>query len=114
MKIIAVSKDLTPKETYQLTMSPETQKMSDADGQIIEIKAWAIYTDTDSKGEEKEILSIMTPEDEIFGTISPTFKGDFIRMQELFAGMGEIVQSIKVSSGQSKAGRTFITCVYEA
>ena len=113
MNIIKTSKDLTPKEIYQLTMSPEVQKMSDAQSQIIEVESWAVYEDENSKGELQTILAIKTPENEIFATNSATFKEDFVKMNELFEGMGETVHAIKVTSGTSKAGRTFITCVYE-
>lgn len=113
MNIIKTSKELTPQEIYQLTMSPEVQKMSDAESQIIEVGAWAVYEDENSKGELQTILAIKTPEGEIFATNSATFKEDFIKMNELFEGMGVTVNAIKVSSGTSKAGRKFITCVYE-
>lgn len=113
MKIIETSKDLTPQQIYFLTMSPTVQKMSDAENQIIEVEAWAIYEDVNSKGELQTILAIKTPENEVFATNSETFKEDFIRMNELFEDMGVTVNAIKVSSGISKAGRKFITCVYE-
>lgn len=113
MNIIKTSKDLTPQEIYFLTMSPTVQKMSDAESQIIEVEAWAIYEDENSKGELQTILAIKTPENEVFATNSATFKEDFIKMNELFEGMGVTVNAIKVSSGTSKAGRKFITCVYE-
>ena len=113
MNITKTSKDLTPKEIYFLTMSPTIQKMSDAESQIIEVVAWALYEDENSKGEMQEILSIKTPENEIFATNSKTFKEDFVKMNELFNSMGEEVHSIKVSSGVSKNDRKFITCVYE-
>ena len=113
MKIITKSGELTPKEIYFLTMSPTVQKMSDAEGQIIEVSNWVVYEDENSKGETQSILSLRTPENEIFATNSPTFKEDFVKMNELFNSMGEQVHSIKVTSGMSKNDRKFITCVYE-
>jgi hypothetical protein len=113
MEIIKTSKDLTPQEVYFLTMSPTVQKMSDAESQIIEVESWALYEDENSKGEIQSILAIKTPEGEVFATNSATFKEDFVKMNELFNGMGVTVNAIKVSSGTSKLGRKFITCVYE-
>lgn len=114
MKIINSSENLTPKEIYSLTMSPKTQKMKNAIGSRIEIGAWAFYEDVNKKsGEIQEVLAIMTPEGEIFATNSPTFKEDFLQMQELFRDMGETVHAISVISGTSKAGREFISCTYE-
>lgn len=113
MKIIEASKNLTPKEIYNLTMSPATQKMKSVIGQRIEISAWALYEDVDKKnGELQEVLSIITPEGEIFATNSLTFKEDFNDMFTLFRDMGEEVHAITVISGTSKAGREFITCTY--
>lgn len=114
MKIINSSANLTPKEIYSLTMSPKTKKMKDAISSRIEIAAWASYEDVNKKtGEVQEILSIMTPEGEIFATNSPTFKEDFFQMQDLFRDMGETVHAISVITGTSKAGREFISCAYE-
>lgn len=112
MEITKMSRDLSTKEKYFLTMSPTAQSMKNAVSQRLEIKAWCLYTDTNSKGEKQEILSILTPENEVFSTISATFKEDFFRMVELFASNNETVNAIVVASGKSKAGREFITCVY--
>lgn len=113
MKIIEASKNLTPKEIYNLTMSPTTQKMKSLIGQRVEITAWALYEDVNKKtGELQEVLSIITPEGEIFATNSPTFKEDFSDMFQLFRDMGEEVHAITVTSGTSKSGREFITCTY--
>ena len=38
MEILKKSKELTTEEMYYLTMSPETQKMSDNIGQIVDIE----------------------------------------------------------------------------
>lgn len=114
MKIIDSSENLTPKEIYNLTMSPKTGKMKDAIGSRIEIGAWAVYEDLNKKtGEIQEVLAITTPDGEIFATNSPTFKEDFFQMWELFRDMGETVHTISVISGTSKAGREFISCAYE-
>jgi hypothetical protein len=112
LEILSTSKDLSPKEKYFLTLAPSVKKMKDAISQIIEITAWCFYSDTNSKGEAQEILSILTPENEVYATNSPTFKEDFFKMLNAFAEWGEPVHSILVSSGTSKAGREFITCVY--
>lgn len=112
MKIIKTSKELSAQEKYFLTMAPSVQKMKDVISQEIEIEAYCIYEDTNSKGEEQEILSIVTPEGDVFATNSPTFKEDFEKMHTMFNECGEKVTAIKVISGQSKAGREFITCVY--
>lgn len=113
MNIIASSKNLSVKDIYNLTMNPKTQKMKDCVDQRLEIGAWAVYEDVQKKtGEVQEILAIATPDGEVFATNSPTFKDDFLRMVELFESMGANVPAVVVTSGTSKAGREFITCVY--
>lgn len=113
MTIINSSNNLSVKEIYALTMNPNTMKMKDAKGQRIELGNWAIYEDVNKKtGELHNILAIATPEGETFATNSPTFIDDFLAMHQLFTSMGEPVPAIVVSSGTSKNGREFITCVY--
>ena len=112
MKIIHASAELTAEQIYNLTMSPNTQKMADLVGQEIEIENYALYEDKNSKGEDQEILAILTPEKEVAATISPTFKQDFFRMQDLFGSMGQKIEAISVVSGTAKSGRTFITCKF--
>ena len=113
MAIINSSANLKTVDIYRLTKAPNTQKMSDVKGQRIELDKWALYEDHDKKsGEVKEILAIATPEGETFATNSATFINDFIDMVDMFASAGENVPAIVVTSGTSKAGREFITCVY--
>ena len=113
MKIIDSSENLTAKEVYSLTKSPRCQKMRSAVDSRIEIARWVLYQDVNKKtGEEQEILSIETPEGEIFATNSPTFKDDFLDMLDLFRDMGDTVHAINVITGVSKSGREFVTCAY--
>lgn len=112
MKVIKTSKELSAQERYFLTMAPSVQKMKDAISQEIEIAAWCVYEDVNSKNEEQTILSIATPENDVFATNSPTFIEDFQKMQDMFADCGEKVNAIKVINGKSKSDREFITCVY--
>jgi hypothetical protein len=112
MEIMKTSKELSAQEKYFLTMAPSVQKMKDAVSQEIEVAAYCIYKDVNSKDEEQTILSIATPENDVFATNSPTFIEDFQKMLDMFTDCGEVVKAIKVIEGQSKAGRTFITCVY--
>lgn len=113
MKIINSSENLTAKDIYNLTKSPRAQKMRTAVDSRIEVDMWALYEDVDKKtGELHEVLSIATPEGEIFATNSPTFKDDFLDMLSLFAEMGETVHAITVITGVSKVGREFVTCTY--
>ena len=96
------------RSQYKLMKSPEVKKMSDAEDSILEVDAWILYSDIDQKtGEERRVLVIKTVDGEMFGTISDTFKREF---SDIVGFFGDDVGSIKVISGQSKAGRKYITC----
>ena len=111
MNIIkTIPEELSKKALYDLTMSPKSRKMSECEGSVLEIKAACIYADTDRNGELRTVLSVLTPEGEIFATNSPTFREDFERMVDLFGPDG--VTAIEIISGTSKAGRKFFTCAY--
>lgn len=112
MNIIKKSAEkMTTRELYMLTMAPNMNKMRDAIDTELEIKAWCLYEDVDKKtGEVIEILSIMTTEDEVYATNSPTFRRDFSNIVSLFESVGEKFEAIKVIGGTSKTGREFITC----
>ena len=112
MEILKKSKELTTEEMYYLTMSPDTQKMSDNIGQVVDIEAWIIYQDINKDGEMQKILSILTPEGETLATNSSTFMGDFERLMDLFSQNNETVKRVEIISGTSKAGRQFVTVKY--
>lgn len=113
MEIIKKSSDeLTMKQMYDLTKSPEIQKVSDNDGALLQVDAWALYKDTDKDGNTREILSILDNEAGAVATNSVTFIRDFMEIMEMCHDCSVEVQHVKISSGASKAGRKFYTCIY--
>ena len=113
MEIITRSSDeLTMKQLYDLTKSPEIQKVSDNEGALVQVDAWALYKDTDKEGKTREILSILDNEVGAVATNSASFIRDFMEIIEMSMDCGVEVQHVKISSGTSKAGRKFYTCVY--
>ena len=112
MNIVKIyPENFSKKVAYSLTLSPKMRNMKELKGSTLEVSAWCKYEDVDAKTEElRPILSIMTPEGEVFGTNSATFIDDFEKMVALFGPGG--VDAIEVLSGTSKAGREFITCAY--
>lgn len=109
MEIISkYPESMDARTAYKLMKSPEVKKMSEAEDSILEVAAWLKYSDVNSKtGEIMEILSVVTEDGEMFGTVSNTFKKEFDDIVEFF---GPAVGAIKVVSGQSRAGRKYITC----
>lgn len=103
--------DLDQRTIYKMMKSQDVKKMSDADGSVLNVAAWIAYNDADSRtGEIREILTIMTTDGEMFGTVSGVFQREFKDIVKFF---GDDVGMIKVTSGKSKAGRNFITCSVE-
>lgn len=113
MNIIKSSKELTKRELYKLTKDSNSRNMKEAVGGALDVKAWAHYEDYRiGKGGEKtdelqEALSILTDEDEVFSTISPSFIRSFMDIVDTFGDDLEGVR-IAVDLGESKAGRQFI------
>lgn len=106
--IINKSRELNNQELYLLTMSPKADSVKNHVGERIDVSAWAVFEDTDKKtGEVHDVLSVLTPDNEVFSSISPTFQSDFLDMAELFHNDF----AFEVVSGKSKAGREFVTCV---
>lgn len=105
--IIEKSRELTNQELYLLTMSPKADCVKNHVGERIDVSAWLLFEDVDKKtGEVHQVLSVLTPENEVVCTISPTFQSDFMDMAELFHNEF----AFEIISGKSKAGREFITC----
>ena len=105
--IIEKSRELTNQELYLLIMSPKADSVKNHVGERIDVSAWIMFEDVDRKtGEVHKVLSVLTPENEVVCTISPTFQTDFMDMAELFHNEF----SFEIISGKSKAGREFITC----
>ena len=105
--IISKSRELSKQELYLLTMSPKSDSVKNHVGERIDVEAWLLFEDADKKsGEVHSVLSVLTPDNEVFSSISPTFQRDFLDMAELFHNDF----AFEVISGKSKAGREFVTC----
>ena len=105
--IINKSRELTNEELYLLTMSPKSDSVKNHVGECIDVYAWVLFEDVDKKsGEVHNVLSVLTPDNEVFCSISPTFQGDFLDMAALFNNKF----AFEVIVGKSKAGREFVTC----
>ena len=105
--IIKMSRELTNQELYFLTMSPKADSVKNHIGERFDVSAWLVFEDVNKKtGEVYSVLSILTHENEVISSVSPTFQSDFMDMVEIFNNDF----SFEVISGKSKAGREFVTC----
>lgn len=110
MTITESKGELSAQDKYFLTSAPNIKKMRSVSGQIIDVDKWCMFMDTNKDGEENEILSVMTPEKEVYATNSRTFIESFYKVVECFGTAG--FSKIEICTGTSKAGREFITAVY--
>ncbi len=110
MKIIERSATLTTADLYAMTKGNTARGMKDAVGETLEITGYVLYSDTNSKGEEVEVLSLRTA-DGIYTTNSRTFIRNFRDILEIFEEGGEAAPSrYLVGQKMSKSNRPYLTC----
>lgn len=76
------------------------------DGTEINVDYWAHFID-DSKEEVVEVLTIVDKYENVYSSISETFRKNFFQMVEIF---DEDEFSIVKISGFTKDGQTFVNC----
>lgn len=94
---------------FALTKSNAIMSMKECVDDSFEVKEWVLYEEEDKKDpmKQQKVLSIMGDDGVIRATNSPTFQEMFLDMVDI---MGEDDFAIKIITGESKAGRTFVTC----
>lgn len=113
MKIIkSFPENLTMKQAYSLTSTPDSRPMKTLEGATFNIDAYALYEDINSKGETQEVLAVLTSEGDTFSTISSTFKRDFEAIVDVVNQYGADLANVDVEviGGESKQGRHYIGC----
>lgn len=109
--ILNASEGLTKKDIYKLTKQGCSVK--DAVGSIIDYAGFVEYEEDNSKGERVEILAILDKAGDAYSTTSPTFKREFHDILDMFADDPEGIPGIRITTGVSKSGRSFMTCTIE-
>lgn len=111
MNILEQSRELTKVELYLMTKNPACISVSNvADSTVINVSAFLVYEDINSKGETVELLSILTPDNKVYACQSATFKKSFKDIADI--ADGDEFAVVKVS-GTTKAGRPYINCVLD-
>lgn len=113
MKIIkSFPENLTMKQAYSLTLTPDSRAMKTLEGATFNIEAYALYEDVNAKGDEQEVLAVLTSEGDTFSTISDTFKRDFEAILDMVKDYNADIATIdiEVIGGESKNGRHYIGC----
>lgn len=96
----------TKKQLYAITHSKTAEQVKNLpDGDVIDPVNFVQYVDENDKGETNTVLAIVTSDGRLLTSISATLQRDFLEMVDNF---GLDFQCLKIS-GQTKAGREFVT-----
>lgn len=105
------SREFTEVEQYLMTIAPSIVSMKDVeDGTKINVDGFLTFEDVkENTGEVVEVLSIITPEKEVYSCQSATFKRSVKDIASIMKGPFTIIKR----SGKTKAGRDFINCTLD-
>lgn len=112
VEIKTVSREFTEVEQYLMTIAPSIHSLKDVeDGTHITVDGVLEFTDIkENTGESDDIMSIITPDKQVYSCQSATFKRSIRDISNIMKGKQFTV--IK-TSGVTKAGRGFINCVLD-
>lgn len=98
--------ETTKKQLFAITHSKTAEQVKNLpDGEVIDPVNFVQYIDENDKGETNTVIAIVTAEGGLLTSISATLQRDFLEMVDNF---GLDFQCRKIS-GQTKAGREFVT-----
>lgn len=106
------TREFNEVETYLMTIAPSIVSMKDVeDGTKITVDGVLYFDDVkESTGDAVEVMSIITPDKQVYSCQSKTFKRSIEDISNIMKGKQFTV--IK-TSGKTKAGRDFINCVLD-
>ena len=112
IEITSMSQEFDSIDKYLLTVSPTIKTIKELDdGFKIPVVGFLEFTDVkEATGEEVEILSIMTPDKEVYSCQSKTFKRSF---KDIFNVMEGKPFTIIKTSGINRSGRPFVNCILD-
>lgn len=112
VEIKTASREFTEVEQYLMTISPSIQSAKDVeDGTHITVDGILEFTDIkENTGEAVDVMSIITPDKQVYSCQSATFKRSIRDISNIMNGKQFTV--IK-TSGVTKSGRGFINCVLD-
>ena len=105
------SKDFTEVEQYLMTLDRGIKSLKDVeDNTSITVAGYLTFTDEKENGDSVDILSIITPDNEVFSCQSATFKRSFDNICNI---MHDKQFSVIKVSDTTKAGRPYIDCALD-
>lgn len=112
INIKEMSRDFNEVEKYLMTIAPSIVSMKDVDdGTKITVDGVLMFDDVkEDTGEVVEIMSIITPEKQVYSCQSATFKRSINDISNI---MGEKGFTVVKTSGKTKSNRDYINCVLD-
>lgn len=112
IKIKEMSREFNEVEQYLMTIAPSIVSAKDVeDGKHITVDGILTFEDAkESTGEVVEVMSIITPEKQVYSCQSATFKRSINDISNIMNGKPFTI--IK-TSGKTKAGRDYINCLLD-
>lgn len=112
INIISKTREFNVVEQYLMTIAPSIKSMKDVEeGTKITVDGVLNFEDIkENNGDNVEVMSIITPDKQVYSCQSQTFKRSINDISKIMNGKQFTV--IK-TSGKTKAGREFINCVLD-
>lgn len=108
INIKEMSREFNEIEQYLLTISPKIKSVKDLeDGTKIEVDGFCEFSDVKDDGTFTDVMSIITPEKEVYAFQSATFKRS---LRDIYSIMHGDPFTIVKTSGKTKSGRDYVNC----
>lgn len=107
-----MSREFSEVEMYLMTIAPSIVSMKDVeDGKHITVDGVLIFEDVKEDSDDAtEIMSIITPEKQVYSCQSATFKRSINDISNIMKGK---TYTVIKTSGKTKANRDFINCILD-
>lgn len=106
MEIKNQSRQFTKQEQYKLTRGTSIN-VKDAVGVEFPVDGFMLYSEVNSRGENVEVLAVLSKKGEVYSTISATFKREFEFIWELMDGDDF---TLRIIGGITKNNRDYVSC----
>lgn len=106
------TREFNEVEMYLMTIAPSIVSIKDLeDGTKITVDGVLCFDDVkETTGEAVELMSIITPDKQVYACQSKTFK---CSIEDISSIMKDKQFTVIKTSGKTKAGRDFINCVLD-
>lgn len=112
INIKEMSREFSEVEMYLMTIAPSITSVKEVeDGQHITVDGILMFEDIkEDTGEVVDVMSIITPEKQVYSCQSATFKRSINDISNIMKG--KVFTVIKIS-GKTRSNRDYINCVLD-